>query len=82
MKLVYVEQKSRTDGGSDARNEINDKIKAIIKEDANNKILVFPEGGLTNTNSGILQFHKFMFSLGILHTSLDYFIIFVSYYDH
>lgn len=64
MKLVYVQQQSRTEGNAEARNEINDKIKAIIAEDESNKILVFPEGGLTNTNSGILQFHKFMFGLG------------------
>jgi 1-acyl-sn-glycerol-3-phosphate acyltransferase len=70
MKLVYVEQKSRADGNADSRNELNDKIKKITKESDNNKILVFPEGGLTNTRSGILQFHKFMFSLGIKFSNI------------
>lgn len=61
MKMIYVPIESRSEGSS-ARDVINDNINAIISN-SNDIVLVFPEGGLTNTGIGLLQYHKFMFGL-------------------
>jgi ancient ubiquitous protein 1 len=62
LKMIYVDKKSRTEGQGAARDDVNAKIKEIVNN--HELFLIFPEGGLTNTNVGILQYHKFVFSLG------------------
>ena len=39
-------------------------MKAGLAEPGSPPLLVFPEGGLTTGRRGLLQFHKFLFSLG------------------
>ena len=64
LNMVYVPQKSRSEGNSAQRDEIRNQVRNII-ENKTNPILVFPEGGLTNGKAGLLQYHKFMFSLNV-----------------
>ncbi|TYZ60081.1 hypothetical protein PybrP1_000662 [[Pythium] brassicae (nom. inval.)] len=61
--LVYVPYVSRGQGGAEGR----DKVREIIVEKLAKKdkpLAAFPEGGLTNGRVGLLQYHKFLFSLG------------------
>eukprot|EP00944_MAST-04C_sp_MAST-4C-sp1_P014260 g14260.t1 len=64
LNMVYVPQKSRSEGNSAQRDEIRNQVRGIL-ENKSNPILVFPEGGLTNGKAGLLQYHKFMFSLNV-----------------
>ena len=64
LNMVYVPQKSRSEGNSSQRDEIRKQVRHLI-ENKTNPILVFPEGGLTNGKYGLLQYHKFMFSLNV-----------------
>ena len=64
LNMVYVPQKSRSEGNSAQRDEIRNQVRDIL-ENKSNPILVFPEGGLTNGKAGLLQYHKFMFSLNV-----------------
>ncbi len=64
LSMVYVPQRSRSDGNDDARDAIRIMIKELLKE-SSNPILVFPEGGLTNGKVGLLQYHMFMYSLDV-----------------
>uniref|UniRef100_K3W5A5 Phospholipid/glycerol acyltransferase domain-containing protein n=1 Tax=Globisporangium ultimum (strain ATCC 200006 / CBS 805.95 / DAOM BR144) TaxID=431595 RepID=K3W5A5_GLOUD len=61
--LVYVPYASRNQGGAKGR----DEVREIIIEKLSKKgkpLAAFPEGGLTNGRKGLLQYHKFLFSLG------------------
>lgn len=61
--LVYVPYVSRNQGGAAGR----DQVREIIVDKLNKKdkpLVAFPEGGLTNGRKGLLQYHKFLFSLG------------------
>jgi 1-acyl-sn-glycerol-3-phosphate acyltransferase len=64
MKMVYIPTESRSEGSS-ARDVINNDINEVINN-SNDIVLVFPEGGLTNTGIGLLQYHKFMFGLNTI----------------
>ncbi|KAG3078645.1 hypothetical protein PI124_g15923 [Phytophthora idaei] len=60
--LVYVPYASRQQGNSAGR----DTVRQIIIERlgrGNKPLAAFPEGGLTNGKKGLLQYHKFLFSL-------------------
>jgi ancient ubiquitous protein 1 len=63
MNMIYVPQQSRTDGNSSGRDAINQHINDLLKTESK-FILLFPEGGLTNTSTALLQYHKFVFGLG------------------
>lgn len=61
--LIYVPYASRNQGGAEGR----DQVREIIMQRLSNKdkpLAAFPEGGLTNGRKGLLQYHKFLFSLG------------------
>eukprot|EP00943_MAST-04B_sp_MAST-4B-sp1_P008134 g8134.t1 len=64
LNMVYVPQKSRSEGNSTQRDEIRKQVRTLL-DNKINPILVFPEGGLTNGKVGLLQYHKFMFSLNV-----------------
>ncbi|KAE9029170.1 hypothetical protein PR003_g12293 [Phytophthora rubi] len=60
--LVYVPYVSRQQGNGAGR----DAVRQIIVERlarGNKPLAAFPEGGLTNGRKGLLQYHKFLFSL-------------------
>ncbi|EEY56158.1 uncharacterized protein PITG_08946 [Phytophthora infestans T30-4] len=60
--VVYVPYVSRQQGNSAGR----DAVRQIIMERlarGNKPLAAFPEGGLTNGRKGLLQYHKFLFSL-------------------
>ncbi|ETI31602.1 hypothetical protein L917_20597 [Phytophthora nicotianae] len=60
--LVYVPYASRQQGNGAGR----DAVRQIVVERlarGNKPLAAFPEGGLTNGRKGLLQYHKFLFSL-------------------
>ncbi|KAG7382172.1 Ancient ubiquitous protein 1 [Phytophthora pseudosyringae] len=60
--LVYVPYVSRQEGNGAGR----DAVRQIIMERlarGDKPLAAFPEGGLTNGRKGLLQYHKFLFSL-------------------
>ncbi|KAJ0392278.1 hypothetical protein P43SY_011848 [Pythium insidiosum] len=61
--LVYVPYVSRGQGGGEARDRLRDIIVDLLNK-REKPLVVFPEGGLTNGRKGLLQYHKFLFSLG------------------
>ena len=63
MNMIYVPQKSRSDGNHSGRDDINQQITKVLQKDSN-FVLLFPEGGLTNTSTALLQYHKYVFGLG------------------
>ena len=69
FKMIYVPQKSRTEGNATGRDDLNNRIRETLCDDKKNStgesLLLFPEGGLTNGRVGLLQYHKFVFSLGL-----------------
>jgi 1-acyl-sn-glycerol-3-phosphate acyltransferase len=64
FQIVYVPPTSRTEGNAEGRDLVNKKISELLTM-TTGTILVFPEGGLTNTPTGLLQYHKHMFGLGV-----------------
>ena len=64
LNMVYVPQKSRTEGNGEARDNVR-KIVHELLQTSSQSILVFPEGGLASGKVGLLQYHMFMFSLGV-----------------
>ena len=64
FRMVFVPPVSRTEGNVAGRDLVAKKIDDII-QNSDQSILVFPEGGLTNTPTGLLQFHKHTFGLGV-----------------
>ena len=63
FSFAFVPPVSRSEGNAMGRNQVNQQIRHILETTSGN-ILVFPEGGLTNTPAGLLQYHKHMFGLG------------------
>ncbi|DBA00257.1 TPA: hypothetical protein N0F65_007901 [Lagenidium giganteum] len=61
--LVYVPYGSRTQGNGQARDELREVIVERLNR-GDKPLMCFPEGGLTNGRLGLLQYHKFLFSLG------------------
>lgn len=64
FQMVFVPATSRTEGNVSGRDLVTSKIKDIL-QNSSKSILVFPEGGLTNTSTGLLQYHKHTFGLGV-----------------
>jgi ancient ubiquitous protein 1 len=64
FKMIYVPHQSRTEGNAAGRDELNNVIKKTL-EKPGEVLLLFPEGGLTNGRVGLLQYHKFVFGLGL-----------------
>ena len=64
LNMVYVPQRSRSEGNSDARDGIRKLVTELLGS-SRHPILVFPEGGLTSGAQGLLQYHKFMYSLDV-----------------
>lgn len=62
FKMLYIPQQGRSEGGSASRDKINEAIAALVQGE--DTLLLFPEGGLTNSRVGLLQYHKRVFSLG------------------
>eukprot|EP00605_Chrysophyceae_sp_TOSAG23-4_P002214 GSChrysophyteH1.ASY1.ANO1.2454.1 assembled CDS len=62
--MVYVPQRSRSEGNSQARDGIRRMVTELL-DSSPHPILVFPEGGLTSGALGLLQYHKFMYSLDV-----------------
>lgn len=60
MRMIYVPQQTRAENSS-GRDGVNQAISDILATP--HKILLFPEGGLTNGNVGLLQYHKYTFGL-------------------
>ncbi|TMW67825.1 hypothetical protein Poli38472_007497 [Pythium oligandrum] len=61
--LLYVPYVSRQQGGGAGRDQIREIIQEKLSR-GDKPISFFPEGGLTNGRKGLLQYHKFLFSLG------------------
>ncbi|GAB9472195.1 hypothetical protein Gpo141_00009380 [Globisporangium polare] len=61
--LVYVPYVSRNQGGAEGRDQVREIIVQKL-EKKDKPLAAFPEGGLTNGRVGLLQYHKFLFSLG------------------
>ena len=64
LNMVYVPQRSRSEGNSNARDEIRTMVRDLLSK-SSDPILVFPEGGLTSGQIGLLQYHMFMYSLDV-----------------
>ena len=64
FKMIYVPQQSRSEGNTSGRDEMNRLIKDTLKQ-PQQVLLLFPEGGLTNGRKGLMQYHKFVFGLGL-----------------
>ncbi|KAL4150615.1 hypothetical protein PRNP1_010017 [Phytophthora ramorum] len=60
--LVYVPYVSRQQGNGAGRDAVRQIIVDRL-ERGNKPLAAFPEGGLTNGRKGLLQYHKFLFSL-------------------
>ncbi|KDO22742.1 hypothetical protein SPRG_12169 [Saprolegnia parasitica CBS 223.65] len=61
---IYVPYASRTQGNTSGR----DALRALLTEKVHagiRPILCFPEGGMTNGVAGLLQYHTFLFGLGV-----------------
>ncbi|RLN88903.1 hypothetical protein BBJ28_00002216 [Nothophytophthora sp. Chile5] len=61
--LVYVPYTSRQQGGGAGRDAVREIIIERLAR-GDKPLAAFPEGGLTNGRKGLLQYHKFLFSLG------------------
>ncbi|KAF4322262.1 hypothetical protein BBO99_00002294 [Phytophthora kernoviae] len=61
--LVYVPYVSRQQGNGAGRDAVREIIVDRLNR-GNKPLAAFPEGGLTNGRKGLLQYHKFLFSLG------------------
>ena len=64
LNMVYVPQQSRSQGNNKARDNVRSVVQNLIDNETS-PILVFPEGGLASGRTALLQYHKFMFSLGV-----------------
>lgn len=64
LNMVYVPQQSRSQGNDKARDNVRRVVQNLIDNETS-PILVFPEGGLASGKIALLQYHKFMFSLGV-----------------
>lgn len=63
--MLYIAQESRdSEGGGGKRDAVRNQVNRVLSE-GGPPLLVFPEGGLTNGRIALLQFHKFLFSLGV-----------------
>ncbi|KAG1703524.1 hypothetical protein DVH05_007471 [Phytophthora capsici] len=60
--IVYVPYASRQQGNGAGRDEVRQIIVERL-ERGDKPLAAFPEGGLTNGRKGLLQYHKFLFSL-------------------
>ncbi|EQC29904.1 hypothetical protein SDRG_12448 [Saprolegnia diclina VS20] len=61
---IYVPHASRTQGNTSGR----DALRTLLTEKVRANrcpILCFPEGGMTNGVTGLLQYHTFLFGLGV-----------------
>ena len=64
LDMLYIKQTERSAGGGKDRDAVREQVKTGLAEPGSPPLLVFPEGGLTSGRRGLLQFHKFLFSLG------------------
>ncbi|CAM9499143.1 unnamed protein product, partial [Ectocarpus fasciculatus] len=64
FQMEFVPPVSRMEGNALGRDIINSKINDLL-QNTSRTLLVFPEGGLTNTPSGLMQYHKHTFGLGV-----------------
>ena len=64
LDMLYIKQTERSAGGGRDRDAVREQVKSGLAEPGSPPLLVFPEGGLTSGRRGLLQFHKFLFSLG------------------
>eukprot|EP00949_MAST-11_sp_MAST-11-sp1_P003759 g3759.t1 len=75
LRMLYIKKQSRAIGGASNRDAVRQQVKEAITGESTIPLLVFPEGGLANGRKGLLQFHKFCFSLDVpiqpivLHTT-------------
>ena len=60
--VIAAHAAARAGGGPDASGGSNNRRKARRKAPP---LLLFPEGGLTEGAGGLLEYHKFVFSLGV-----------------
>ncbi|KAG6603125.1 uncharacterized protein IUM83_17534 [Phytophthora cinnamomi] len=60
--LVYVPYVSRQQGNGAGRDAVRQIIVELLAR-SNKSLAAFPESGLTNGRKGLLQYHKFLFSL-------------------
>ena len=63
LDMLYIKQTERTAGGGKDRDAVREQVIEGLSDPNCSPLLVFPEGGLTTGKHGLLQFHKFLFSL-------------------
>ena len=63
LDMLYIKQTERSAGGGQDRDNVRKQVMEGLAQEGAPPLLVFPEGGLTSGRSGLLQFHKFLFSL-------------------
>jgi ancient ubiquitous protein 1 len=63
LDMLYIKQTERSAGGGKDRDNVRQQVINGLAEKDAPPLLVFPEGGLTSGKAGLLQFHKFLFSL-------------------
>jgi 1-acyl-sn-glycerol-3-phosphate acyltransferase len=63
LDIMYIKQTERSEGGGKDRDAVRQQVIDGLAKKGAPPLLVFPEGGLTNGKNGLLQFHKFLFSL-------------------